>query len=102
MPSTQQVEGLPEGFTVGPPLQSQQVEGLPEGFTVGPSLQSSKTASEQPDKPPSAWQTLTQPTEKTDKEYLGYRGLAGVAGATVHGLNTVGDMLGAGVKAVPQ
>src|ERR1700686_576670 len=38
-----QIEGLPEGATVGPPLQSQsnQVEGLPEGATVGPALQSS-------------------------------------------------------------
>jgi predicted GNAT family acetyltransferase len=33
------VEGLPEGATVGPSLQSQpQVEGLPEGATVGPPL----------------------------------------------------------------
>src|ERR1035437_10333327 len=102
MPSTQQVEGLPEGFTVGPPLQSQQVEGLPEGFTVGPSLQSSKTASEQPDKPPSAWQTLTQPTEKTDKEYLSQKGLSGIVGATVHGLNKVAEGTMGAVKAVPQ
>ena len=38
---------------------------------------------------PSVWQTLTQPTEKTDKEYLGYTGSAGVVGATVHGLSDV-------------
>src|ERR1700686_1172634 len=38
---------------------------------------------------PSAWQVLTQPREKTDKEYLGYTGLPGVVGATEHGLNEV-------------
>jgi hypothetical protein len=38
---------------------------------------------------PSVMQVLTQPTEKTDKEYLGYTGPAGVAGATIHGLNDV-------------
>jgi hypothetical protein len=42
-----------------------------------------------PAKQPSVWQTLTQPTDKTDKEYLGYTGPAGVAGATVHGLSDV-------------
>jgi hypothetical protein len=42
-----------------------------------------------PAKQPSAWQVLTQPTDKTDKEYLGYTGPAGVVGATVHGLNDV-------------
>jgi hypothetical protein len=34
-------------------------------------------------------QVLTQPTDKTDREYLGYTGPAGVAGATIHGLNNV-------------
>lgn len=38
---------------------------------------------------PSLGKVLTQPTEKTDKEYLGYTGPAGVAGATIHGLNDV-------------
>src|ERR1017187_786858 len=38
---------------------------------------------------PSAWQVLTQPTDKTDAEYGGYKGAAGVAGATVKGLNDV-------------
>jgi hypothetical protein len=38
---------------------------------------------------PSAWQVLTQPTEKTDAEYGGYTGAAGVAGATIKGLNDV-------------
>src|ERR1700691_957986 len=38
---------------------------------------------------PSVGDVLTQPTEKTDKEYLGYKGPAGVAGATVHGLSDV-------------
>jgi hypothetical protein len=42
-----------------------------------------------PAKQPSAWQVLTQPTDKTDKEYLGYTGPAGVVGATVHGLSDV-------------
>ncbi len=40
-------------------------------------------------KQPSTWDVLTQPTDKTDKEYLGYTGPAGVAGATIHGLNDV-------------
>lgn len=38
---------------------------------------------------PSTWDVLTQPTEKTDKEYLGYTGAAGVAGATIKGLSDV-------------
>jgi len=43
---------------------------------------------------PGVWGTITQPTEKTDKEYLGYTGPAGVAGATVHGLNKVAEDTG--------
>jgi hypothetical protein len=39
---------------------------------------------------PSTWQVLTQPRDKTDKEYLGYTGPAGVAGATIKGLDDVG------------
>ena len=38
---------------------------------------------------PSFGEVLTQPTEKTDKEYLGYTGPAGVAGATIHGMSDV-------------
>jgi hypothetical protein len=38
---------------------------------------------------PSPLGVLTQPTEKTDKEYLGYTGPAGVAGATIHGMSDV-------------
>ena len=38
---------------------------------------------------PSVMQVLTQPTDKTDKEYMGYTGPAGVVGATVHGLSDV-------------
>jgi hypothetical protein len=41
-------------------------------------------------KQPSLGQVLTQPTDKTDKEYLGYTGPAGVAGATIKGLDDVG------------
>ena len=40
---------------------------------------------------PSAMGVLTQPTEKTDKEFLGYRGVPGVLGATINGLDKVGD-----------
>src|ERR1019366_2148210 len=40
-------------------------------------------------KQPSIMDVLTQPTDKTDKEYLGYRGPAGVVGATIHGFNDV-------------
>src|SRR5665213_2681600 len=44
-----QIEGLPEGATVGPMLQAQpQVEGLPEGATVGPSLQSHTQTAQPP------------------------------------------------------
>jgi KTSC domain len=51
-------------------------------------------------KQPSTWDVITQPLEKTDKEYLGYTGPAGVAGATIHGLNdvargTIGTVKGA-------
>lgn len=38
---------------------------------------------------PSVMQVLTQPTEKTDKEFMGYTGPAGVVGATIHGFNEV-------------
>src|ERR1035437_4509097 len=44
-----------------------------------------------PEKPPSAWQVLTQPTEKTSNEYLTYRGPAGVLGSTIHGFNQVAE-----------
>jgi hypothetical protein len=54
------------------------------------------TPVDDPGKQPSAWDVLTQPTEKTDQEYLSYRGPAGVAGATVKGLDDVGrGVLGA-------
>lgn len=49
-------------------------------------------------KQPSVWDVLTQPTEKTDKEFMGYRGPAGVAGATVKGLNDVARGTQAAVK----
>jgi len=39
---------------------------------------------------PTFMQVLTQPTDKTDKEYGGYTGPAGVAGATIKGLDDVG------------
>lgn len=47
---------------------------------------------------PSAMEVLTQPTDKTDKEYLGYKGPAGVVGATLHGLNKVAGATGDAVK----
>ncbi len=49
-----QIQGLPPGAIVGPPLQSQppanQVEGLPPGAIVGPALQPDQTSAE-----PSFW-----------------------------------------------
>ena len=41
MADQNQIQGLPEGAIVGPPLQPQvpQIEGLPEGAIVGPPLQ---------------------------------------------------------------
>lgn len=49
---------------------------------------------------PSVMQVLTQPTEKTDKEYLGYTGSAGVVGATIHGLNDVAQGTKDAIKGV--
>jgi hypothetical protein len=42
MPDQNQVQGLPPGAVVGPPMQSQpaEVEGLPPGAVVGPSMDS--------------------------------------------------------------
>ena len=49
---------------------------------------------------PSVMQVLTQPTDKTDKEYMGYTGPAGVVGATVHGLNDVAQSTKDAIKGV--
>lgn len=49
---------------------------------------------------PSTWDVLTQPTEKTDKEYTQYKGLPGVAGATIKGLNDVARETGNAVEGV--
>jgi hypothetical protein len=49
---------------------------------------------------PSVMQVLTQPTEKTDKEYMGYTGPAGVVGATIHGLNDVAQGTKDAIKGV--
>ena len=47
MADSTDIEGLPAGSTVGPPLQAQpQIEGLPEGATVGPSLQTKSTGTQ--------------------------------------------------------
>lgn len=48
---------------------------------------------------PSPLGVLTQPLEKTDKEYLGYTGPTGVTGATVHGLANVARGTGEAMKA---
>ena len=49
---------------------------------------------------PSVMQVLTQPTDKTDKEYMGYTGPAGVVGATVHGLSDVAQGTKDAIKGV--
>jgi hypothetical protein len=47
-------------------------------------------ANKLPSPKPSTLDVITQPTEKTDKEYLGYTGPAGVAGATIKGADDIG------------
>src|SRR5580693_6581752 len=49
---------------------------------------------------PSVWQVLSQPTDKTDKEFMGYRGAAGVAGATIKGLDDVARGTQGAVKGI--
>lgn len=49
---------------------------------------------------PSLSEVLTQPTEKTDKEYLGYTGPSGVAGATIHGMNNVARGVGGALRGI--
>ena len=69
---------LPPGATLESAGGSQTTMKLPPGAEL-------EGASQQP----SVWGVLTQPTDKTDKEYLGYTGPAGVAGATIKGLDDV-------------
>jgi hypothetical protein len=90
--STQPVSpkiALPAGATLeSAPEQNDTAMKLPPGATLDtPGGEKTKTAATSGQ--PSVMQVLTQPTEKTDKEYLGYTGLPGVVGATVHGLNRV-------------
>ena len=86
-PNQQQApDTLPADFfqTKGTATATVAPDTLPADFKF-------KETQAKPESQPSAWQVLTQPTEKTDKEYLGYKGPAGVAGATVHGLNKVAE-----------
>jgi hypothetical protein len=48
-------------------------------------------AAEEKHEQPTLGQTLTQPTDQTDKDYLSMTGPAGVAAATIHGFNRVAD-----------
>jgi hypothetical protein len=68
----------------------------------GATAKEQETSSADTKSQPSTWQTLIQPTEKTDKDYLNYRGAAGVAGATVHGLNKIAEGTLGAVKSIPQ
>lgn len=68
---------LPAGYQLDQP---QALPPLPKGYQLDSAPQQGQ---------PSTWDVLTQPTEKTDKEYLGYTGPAGVAGATIKGMNDV-------------
>src|SRR5271166_106528 len=61
------------------------------GFDPSAAYAPAKTPTTAAPSQPSLGQVLTQPTDKTDNEYLGYTGLPGVAGATIHGLNKVGQ-----------
>lgn len=73
----------PAGFELEKP-QSQGVKP-PPGFELE-SPHQAKPAGPQP----SVWGVISQPMDKTDREYTTYRGPAGVAGATIKGLDDVG------------
>jgi hypothetical protein len=88
-PQSNPSNGLPAGYSLDSSSAAGSSAGLPTGYTLdaGTPTPNPVGAPSQP----SAWQVLNQPTEKTDNEYLGYTGLPGIVGATIHGLNEVGQ-----------
>ena len=108
-PQSPQSGNLPPGYTLDAPTGGSG-GGLPPGYTLdtpGSSQSATAPAVSAPKPQPSLMGVLTQPTDKTDKEYLGYTGPAGVAGATIHGLsnvaqNTLGAIKGAAAMFDPR